>query len=156
MNIPVRSRCHRILRHMKNYHSLLPDTDYFDPEYVKKHYPVHLDADESLVGVYENRFGEIIFGNIPAELIKDNIVITNKAMYLCSKDQSEKVYFRDIDKLKGPENKIDDLIIHIYLKDKIIDLPILYTFRENGKTKDVFEFLRFLMNVRMDQREAFS
>lgn len=141
---------------MKNYHSLLPDTDYFDSEFAMKQYPVHLDADESLVGVYENRFGEVVFENIPPELIRDNIVITNKAMYLFSKEKSEKIYFRDIEKLKGPENKIDDLTIHIYLKDKIIDLPILYTFRENGRTKDVFEFLRFLMNVRMDQRESSS
>jgi hypothetical protein len=136
---------------MKNYHSVLADgenyTDYFDAEYAKKEYPIQLDADESLVGVYENVFGEVIFENIPPELISNSIIITNKAMHLYSKEKFEKIYFKDIQELKGPDNKIDDLIIRIHLKDEIIALPILYTFGEKGKLKDVFEFLSFLGKV---------
>lgn len=156
MDIPVRSRCHRVLRHMPNYYSLLPDTDYFDPEHAKKEYPVYLDDDESLVGVYENKFGyenkygKIVFEDISPELISEDIVITNKAIHLCSKNKSKKIYFKDITELEGPANKLDDLLIKIYLKDEIIYVPILYIY-ECG-AKDAFGFFRFLLNVIGDQK----
>lgn len=157
MDIPVRSRCHRILRHTKNYHCLLPDMDYFDPEYAKKQYPIHLDADELIIGVYENIPGNNLASHdVAPEDIRDNIVITDQGLHLCSQTNSEKIYFKDIATLDGPENKIDDLTIHIGLKDKRkVNIPILYTgiYNDGYYGKDVFVFWSFLMQVALDQRK---
>lgn len=189
MNIPVRSRCHRCLRDMKNYHSLLPDTDYFDPEYAKKQYPIHLDPDELLIGVYENKHGDVIFKNIDGK-IWDNIVITDQGLHLCFSTESEKIYFKNILKIEWSKSRIryrlrrggikgflarfqllyrnrfrkgsfdfrnisDDLTIGIRLKNnKLVKLPILYTFEEYGHLKDVAGFVRFLRGVVEDQEKS--
>jgi hypothetical protein len=172
---------------MKNYHSLLPDTDYFNPEYAKKQYPIHLDPDDFLIGVYENKPGEIMFENITGK-IWDHIVITNKGLHLFSSMESEKIYFKDIMEVEWSKSKIrykllkggikgfftflqllyrsgfkrkecfryisDDLTIGIRLKDnKLINVPILYTFGEYGESKDVAEFVRFLDRVVGDQEK---
>jgi hypothetical protein len=155
MNIPVRSRCHRILRHAKNYHCLLPDKDYFEPEYAKKQYPIHLDADELIIGIYENIPGDDLASqDIVPEDIRDNIVITDQALHLCSQTNSEKIYFKDIVALDGPENKINDLTIHLTLKSKkIVNIPILYMgeARNGCYSKDAFLFWSFLIQVVIDQ-----
>ena len=86
MNIPVRIRSHRNLRPMKNYYSLLPDTNYFDSEYAKKQYPIHLNTDESLIGVYENILGDdLAFHDVMPAGMRDNIIITSKESRLWSK-----------------------------------------------------------------------
>jgi hypothetical protein len=134
---------------------LLPDKDYFDAEYAKKQYPIHLNADELIIGVYENTPGnDLTSHDVVLEDIRDNIVITDQALHLCSQTNSEKIYFKDIVALDGPENKINDLTIHLTLKSKkIVNIPILYTGTTNrgNYIKDVFGVWSFLIQVAIDQ-----
>ncbi|MBX9805335.1 MAG: hypothetical protein K2Y18_06240 [Alphaproteobacteria bacterium] len=152
---PVRSRAYRCLaRFAKNYHSLLPDTTYFDSEYAKIHYPVQLEQQEYLIGVYENMFGTRVFDSIPPEVtIWDNLVITDRALNLCSKFTCEKIYFKEILEIEGPKNKEDDLVLHIHLQNRVVDLAILYTHGENGVRKDVFLWWQFLKSYSRGSRQ---
>lgn len=109
MKIPVRSLCHRCFRDMKNYHCLLPDNDFFDPEYAKKQFPIHLDTDELLVGIYENKHGEVIFKNIDGK-IWNNIAITDKGLHLFSEIEFQTIYYKDIEKIEWSKSKIKQKI----------------------------------------------
>lgn len=141
----VRGQAYRKLRHSPHYHGLIPDFHYFDSDYAKKEYPVQLDLNEHLVGVYENKFGEKVFELPPKTKIWDTIVITSQALNLCYNGKCEdKVYLKDIVGIDGPENKIDDLVVHINLEDRVIDLAILYSSRPSGNPKDAFSWWNFL------------
>ena len=72
----ARSRAYRCLSNSPHYHGLLADSPTFDSEYAKNVYPVQLDLDEYLVGVYENKFGEKVYELPPETKIWDTIVIT--------------------------------------------------------------------------------
>ncbi len=143
----ARSRAYRCLSQSPHYHGLLADSPTFDSEYAKKVYPIQLDSNEYLVGVYENKFGEKIFELPPKTKIWDTIVITSQALNLCRNGKCEdKVYFKDIVDIDGPENKIDDLVVHINLEDRVVDLAILRTNEPTNNVKDVFSWWNFLLS----------
>lgn len=146
VDFPIRSLAHGNFRHSKNYHGLLPDSPIFDSEYAKKKYPVQLEQEEQFIGIYENKFGEKIFELPPETKIWDTILITNLALYLCNQGKrEEKIYFKDIIDIKGPKDKIDDIVVHILLEDKVVDLVILYSSRPTGNPKDAFSWWNFLL-----------
>ncbi len=134
MKIPVASRAHRILGHMKRYVS-------FNSEKTFRIYPLDLEKDEIPLGIYEN---------IPNQ-IKENIIVTDKGLHYFNEDNhSEKVYYRDILKNEFPEDKLTVEVLKIHLKNgKSIAIPIKRS-SEDSRFSDVFGFMRFLNRVRSD------
>jgi hypothetical protein len=151
----VRSRAYRCLTLSKHYHGLHPDSPSFDVEYAKQEYPIHLNQGEHLVGVYENKFGDMIFELPHGTKIWDTIVLTNQTLNLCCNSKCEEtIYFNDIVAVSSPNLPIiglsdpikrgDGLILHISLPNRIIDFAIIYGHGEYGRFKDVWLWSRFL------------
>lgn len=137
MTIPVSSRVHRTIRKMDRYHA------FDDLDKIHKPYPIKLELDENLIGVFEN---------IPNQ-IKESIVITDKGLHYCfENDRSEKVNYKDIisTNYPEPEKKRTEEVLTLYLNNGDSFPLFIKSKSANQRFNDLFNWMRFILRVRDD------
>jgi hypothetical protein len=133
----VVARAHRILKPLTQYRSILGDLSN-TPEYVKD---VLLKENEILIGVYEN----FPHGH------DESIVITNFGLHYYIDKQWEFIPYNIIteSKIQSPIKENVEEISLTLVSGKLVWLPVR---GGQGRFRDAFEFLRFLMRVTEDIR----
>lgn len=139
----VRSRAARILGHFARYRNLRDGTA-TPPAWLRQ---VAVQGDEVVLGVYEN---------VPGEL-EDSIVVTTRALHLCRDGAWQSVSYEDIRSIETPPTEaplgksgVAELTLHLGDGQRV-SLPVT---GGRGKTRDAWEFLRFLRRVTSDLERA--
>jgi hypothetical protein len=127
----IKSKAHRTMRRMSNYHNISEKTD--DIHYLGD---FSFRDNEEPVGIYENLVGE------PDE----SIIITTLGLYIFRAGDWEFVGYDEIRAITKPKVEklaVDRLFLHL-ASGRRVDVPIK---GGEGRFRDVYEFLRFLMRV---------
>lgn len=133
--VSVKSRAHRILKHLGAYSSSAKDLEKFAGRILP-------EVNRELLGVYFN----------PPSATVEAIVVSDAGLHLIEKEEVTTIPFVAIRKIKGPPEKMEASVLNIQLKDgRSQEVPIL---AGNERFKDVFEFMRFLARVVADQNET--
>ncbi len=136
----VKSRAHRILKHLANYRDLTNESLKI-PYWVAD---VPINSGEVCYGVYENSSGEA----------DESIAVTSLGIHVCRNKQWEFIDYAQIASVSAPLEKqtANELSLHL-LSGQLTSLPVR---GGSGRLRDAFEFLRFLDRVTHDLQRGTS
>ena len=123
-------RAHRILKAMKRYIDFDNDAipNYFTPK-------------AGHIGIYENEFGSL----------ENAILVTSEGIELLGTNNC-KIMFEDMTQIELPtvdKLNVSYLKVHTLHSNAPVALPVL---GQKARTRDAFEFLRFLKRCMADQQ----
>lgn len=132
----VKSRAHRILRRLHPYQAIEShdNSDSLLP---------HLPPDEFWIGIYRNLPGSI----------ESAVAFSSEQLHVNEGDGWTSVKYREILDSQISQDKSSANEILVRTSDYNLPVPI---WGVDGKTRDVFEVLRFLNRVREDLNENYT